>query len=163
MARALIAGCGCRGRTLGRGLMGEGWQVRGTTRDPARLAEIESAGIEAVVADPDRVGTILDQIEGVSLVFWLFGSAIGDPDSVAALHGPRLERLLEELVDTPVRGVVYELTGGVPPAAAAGAIEILREAGRRWRIPFEVVDADPADPQSWLAGMLAAGREMIGL
>ena len=35
MARALIVGCGCRGRELGSALAAAGWQVRGTTRDPA--------------------------------------------------------------------------------------------------------------------------------
>jgi hypothetical protein len=49
---------------------------------------------------------VLDAIEGVALVYWLLGSAQGDPDAVAALHGPRLQRLLEEIVDTPVRAVV---------------------------------------------------------
>ena len=36
------------------------------------------------------------------------GTASGIPESLAALHGPRLQTLLEKLVDTPVRGVVYE-------------------------------------------------------
>ena len=51
MARALIVGCGCRGRELGAALAQRGWLVRGTSREPASLAAIEAAGIEAVVAD----------------------------------------------------------------------------------------------------------------
>jgi len=43
MARALVVGCGCRGRELGRELRERGWQVRGTTRGPG-IAEIEDAG-----------------------------------------------------------------------------------------------------------------------
>ena len=78
MARALIVGCGCRGRALGRALLDRGWQVRGTSRDPATAAEIEAAGIEGVQADPDRIGTIVEQLEGVSLIFWLLGSASGE-------------------------------------------------------------------------------------
>ena len=54
MARALIVGCGCRGRALGRALLDAGWQVRGTTRSGDRAAAIEAEGIEAAVADPDR-------------------------------------------------------------------------------------------------------------
>ena len=70
MARALIVGCGCRGRELGRELIEAGWQVRGTTRDPAKLAEIEAAGIEAMIADPDRIADVhwaptVDQAERV--------------------------------------------------------------------------------------------------
>ncbi len=161
MARALIVGCGCRGRELAGGLVDAGWQVRGTTRaDPAA---IEAAGIEAVVADPDRVGTVLAAIDGVTLIFWLLGSATGDLEQVAALHGPRLERLLEEIVDTPVRGLVYEVTGGIDPALLNGAFGLLRAAGDRWRIPFEVVDADPRRIELWREGMLASAAELTGI
>ena len=138
MARALIVGCGCRGRELGIRLARTGWAVRGTTRDPERLPEIEAAGIEAAVADPDRVGSVLDHVADVAILCWLLGSAEGEPDAVAALHGPRLERLLEEVVDTPVRGVVSE--------AGEGA---LAEANARWRIPYAVVRADPGDHAAW--------------
>ncbi len=162
MARGLIVGCGCRGRELGRALLDRGWQARGTTRSYDRLAGIEVAGIEAVVADPDRVGTVLDQIEGVTLIFWLLGSATGDEDAVAALHGPRLERLLSEIVDTPVRGLVYELTGEIAPEHAIGAFELLRGAQQKWRIPFEVVDAPRDDRENWREGMLAAAGELVG-
>ncbi|MGH2953495.1 MAG: hypothetical protein ACRDK9_05665, partial [Solirubrobacterales bacterium] len=114
MARALIVGCGCRGRELGGALAGAGWQVRGTSRAPDRLVEIEAAGIEPALADPGRVGTVLARIEGVSVIFWLLGSALADAESVGALHGSRLERVLEEIVDTPVRGFVYEAAGAAP-------------------------------------------------
>lgn len=123
---------------------------------------IEAASIEAVAADPDLTGTVLDQIEGVTLIFWLLGSPRGSEEQVAALHGPRLERLIEEIVDSPVRGLVYEHTGGVPPDVAGGAMEALRAAGERWRIPFEVVDADPAEIDRWCTGMLAAARALTG-
>ena len=162
MARALIVGCGCRGRELGASLVERGWVVRGTTRAPAGLEAIEAVGIEAVIADPDRIGEILDAIEGVALIYWLLGSATGAPEEVAALHGPRLERLLEEIVDTPVRGLVYEVTGGLDSELLVCALEALRGAGERWRIPFEVVDADPADAAIWLEGMLGAAAELIG-
>lgn len=161
MARALIVGCGCRGRELGGELLVRGWQVRGTSRRADRIGEIEAAGIEPAVADPGRIGTLVDCIEGVTLIYWLLGSATGDPDAVAGLHGPRLERLLEEIVDTPVRGLVYELTGAIDPELALAAFGHLRSAGERWRIPFEVVDADPADIESWRAAMVAAGEAVL--
>ena len=74
MARVLIVGCGCRGRALARELATAGHAVRGTTRDRERLAEIEAAGAEAVVADPDRLGSLMAQLHGVSLLCWLMGS-----------------------------------------------------------------------------------------
>src|SRR5690606_40730452 len=51
--------------------------------------------------------------------FWLLGTANGEPEQVAALHGPRLERMLTEAVDTPLRGFVYEAAGTVPEAELA--------------------------------------------
>jgi nucleoside-diphosphate-sugar epimerase len=162
LARALIVGCGCRGSTLGRRLHQAGWQVRGTTRDPLHSDQILEAGIEAAVADPDRVGTVLEHVGDVTILFWLLGSAVGDPELIAALHGPRLERLLEELVDTPVRGVVYEAAGSVPEGQLEGGAAIVRSASERWRIPSEIVDADSADWEGWLEEMLAATERLIG-
>jgi nucleoside-diphosphate-sugar epimerase len=162
LARALIVGCGCRGRTLGRHLLDAGWQVRGSTRDPRSSDEIGAAGLEAVAADPDRVGTVLEHVGDVTLVFWLLASAAGEPDDVAALHGPRLERLLEELVDTPVRGLVYEATGTVPHEQLEGGAAIVNAASERWRIPAAVVEADPGDWGGWLEAMLAAAERLTG-
>ena len=161
MARALIVGCGCRGRALGRALIDRGWQVRGTSRDPAALAEIEASGIEAIQADPDRIATIVEAIEGVTIIFWLLGSPVGEPERIGALHGDRLERLLEEIVDTPVRGVAYELSGGIDQAEALRALELLRAAGQRWHMPFEVVDVDAAEHDLWLEGMLGAADGVL--
>ena len=153
----LIVGCGCRGRALGRALLDDGHAVRGTTRsspDPL-LAD----GIETCSADPDRLGTIMPQLAGVSVVCWLLGSAGGD--GVADLHGPRLETLLERLVDTPVRGFVYEAAGTVEPSLLRGGAQAVREAGERWRIPVEVVPEDPADHERWLGAMRAAVGRLL--
>jgi uncharacterized protein YbjT (DUF2867 family) len=160
VARALIVGCGCRGRVLGRDLVDTGWLVRGTTRDPGNSEEIRGAGLEAVVADPDRVGTLLDHVADVTLVFWLLGSAVGEPDPVAALHGSRLERILEELVDTPVRGFVYESSGEVPRDSREHGAGVVASAARRWRIPVEIVDVEPGDWEAWAEAMLSASQRL---
>jgi nucleoside-diphosphate-sugar epimerase len=159
LARALIVGCGCRGRALGQALIEAGWLVRGSSRHREGLEAIEAAGIEPTLADPDRIATLSDQVEGVTVVFWLLGSATGDAEVV---NGPRLERMLEEIVDTPVRGFVYEAAGAVGTSALATGAAAVREAGRRWRIPVEVVDADPGDHASWRAAMLAAAQRLVG-
>ena len=162
MARALLVGCGCRARELGTRLLEDGWQVRGTTRTPQGIAAIERAGIEPAVADPERVGTVLDQISDVAVVAWLLGSARGEPAAVAALHGPRLERLCEELVDTPVRGLVYEAAGSVMADRLREGEGIVTRAARRWRIPVELLDHDPADPGGWATAAEAAMRRLVG-
>jgi nucleoside-diphosphate-sugar epimerase len=159
VARVLIVGCGCRGRELTRELRDAGHAVRGTTRDAARLAEIEAAGAEAVVADPDRLGTLMTQLHGVSVVCWLMGSAAGE--TAAGLHGARLRTLLERLVDTPVRGVIYEAAGSVAPGLLAGGAAEVREASATWSIPAEVVEADPRDPARWLAAMTGAVGRLL--
>jgi nucleoside-diphosphate-sugar epimerase len=153
MARALIVGCGCRGRELGQRLLAEGWAVRGTSRREEGLAAIEAAGIEAALADPDRVGTVLELVGDVAVVFPLLGSAGGEAEALAAIHGPRLERLLEKVVDTPVRGVVYEAVGSVDPALLEAGAELVRTASRTWRIPVAVVEAERDDPAEWSQGM----------
>lgn len=147
MARALIVGCGCRGRELGGRLLTEGWAVRGTSRREAGLGEIEAAGIEPALADPDRPGTILELVGDVAVLVLLLGSCSGSEEELAAIHGPRLERLLEHLVETPVRGVLYEGT-------EAGA-EIIRRAERTWRIPIRVTE-DGDDLVSLVTGLLAS-------
>lgn len=162
MARALLVGCGCRGVELGRALRADGWEVRGTTRDPGRAARIEAAGIEAAVADPDRVGTVLDHVADVTLVAWLLGSAGGDREAAEALHGPRLERLLEELVDTPARGLLYEAAGSVDGATLREGARVAVAASERWRIPVALVEHDPGDWRGWVNTARAEIHALLG-
>ena len=132
MARVLIVPCGCRGQALARELVAAGHAVRGTTRSDDRTAAIADAGAEPYVGDPDRIGTLMGALAGVTVVCWLLGH-VPDPD----LHGGRLRMLFEKLVDTPVRGVVYER------ALPAGE-EIAGDAAERWRIPVEIVEPGEA-------------------
>lgn len=146
MARALIVGCGCRGRALGEQLLAEGWAVRGTSRSEEGLAPIEAAGIDAALADPENPSTVLDLVGDVATVCWLLGSAEGSAGNLEAIHGPRLERLLERLVETPVRHFVYEASGSVDGTILEQGSAIVRTAGERWRIPITV-----AGPQTDIA------------
>jgi nucleoside-diphosphate-sugar epimerase len=161
MARVLIVGCGCRGRALAADLVAAGHAVRGTTRDPAGAGAIAEAGGEPWVGDPDRLGTLLGALDGVTFVCWLLGSARGAPEAVAALHGARLGRLLEEIVDTPVRGVVYEARGTVDPEVLADGARRARAARDTWRIPVAVLDADPVDFATWLRAARAAVEKLL--
>ena len=153
MARALLAGCGCHGRELGQSLLADGWAVRGTSRNAVGLELIESAGLEAASADPDRVGTILDQVGDVAVVAWLMGSATGTPDQLEAVNVLRLESLLEKLVDTPVRGFVFEGSGTAGDDVLKAGAELVELAARTWMIPVRVVAADRGDGPGWTAAM----------
>ena len=156
MARILIVGGGCRGQHLAASLVSDGHAVRGTTRSPDRLAAIEAVGAEAVLADPDRLGTLLPALAGVSALCWLMGTAEGPPEAVAALHGPRLRSMLEKVVDTPVRGAVYEAAGTLSDDLFDGGAAIAADLARTYRMPVEVVDRRPADLPGWLAAMRSA-------
>lgn len=107
--------------------MADGHAVRGTSRDPERRAALETLGAEAVEADPDRLGTLMPHLAGVTVLVWLLGQA-DNP----ALHGDRLRSLLEKLVDTPVRAVVYEKGSDEGEAIALAASET-------WRMPVAVI------------------------
>ena len=85
MARALIVPCGCRGRALAGELRAAGHAVRGTTRDPARAPLIAESGAEPYVGDPDRIGTLMDALQSVTVVCWLMGTL-----PVPELHAGRL-------------------------------------------------------------------------
>ena len=159
MARALIVGGGARGRLLVAALAADGLAVRAIAEHPAEAAEIRAAGAEAVLADPRRIGTLMDALAGVTVVCWLMGTAQPGPDHGAALHGDRLRMLFEKLVDTPVRGVVYEAAGTLPPPIYARGREIARGAADTWALPVEILDADPAQDDEWLpAARAAVGR-----
>ncbi len=149
MARALIVGCGCRGRELGARLLDDAWAVRGTSRREDGLEAIEAAGIEPALADPDRPGTILELVNDVAVLVLLLGGAEGSPEELEAIHGPRLERLMEHLVETPVRGVLYEGT-----EAGAG---IVRAAERTWRIPVKILSPE-ADLVTAVRSVVPFGR-----
>jgi nucleoside-diphosphate-sugar epimerase len=155
VARCLIIGCGCRGRLLTRELIAHGHAVRGTTRDPAKRAAIEAAGAESVIADPDRVVTLAPAFEHIGVAYVLLASARGDP----ALHGTRLDMLLHRMVDTTVRGIVYEARGSVDPAlleAGAARVSAFCEDAR---IPYALLGSDPSDHAAWVAEAAgAAGR-----
>ena len=150
MARALIVGCGCRGRALGRRLLAEDWAVRGTSREPSGLDAIIDAGLEGALADPDQPGTVHDLVGDITVVVWLLGSATGEPSALESIHGSRLESLLHKLVDTPVRGFLYESVGSVEPTLLAEGRQIVAEAGERWRIPVAFLDQGGLEPEAWI-------------
>jgi NAD(P)H-binding len=156
LARCLIIGCGCRGQLLARTLVASGHPVRATTRRPEALPELEAAGAEAVLADPDRVATLVGTFEHVTVACVLLGSARGSADELRALHGPRLEMLLTKLVDTTVRGVVYEARGSVDSDVLAAGSERVRAFAARSLATYALVQADPADPLGWRDAARAA-------
>jgi uncharacterized protein YbjT (DUF2867 family) len=161
VARALIVGCGCSGRALGSELLDEGWAVRGTSREEEGLVAIEEAGIEPARADPEKPATILDLVDDVAVVIWLLGNATGPSDDVAAIHGPRLESLLERFVETPVRGFVYEGVGSIDEKLLTGGAELVRHAERTWRIPVAITETPREHGPRWVEELETVILELL--
>ena len=154
-------GCGCRGRSLARLLIEDGHAVRGTTRDPARRAEIEAVGAECFIGDPDRIGTLTAALSGATVLCWLLGSATGPTEQQASLHGSRLEMLLSRTIDTTVRGFVYEAAGTVDQTLLRQGADSVVAACERSRIPHALLSADPRGLDAWLAAARGAVRGLL--
>lgn len=139
--------------------MAAGNPVRGTTRDPARVPELEAAGIEPAVGDPYRLATLMPHVANTSAIVWLMASATGD--DVEALHRTRLQTALERLVDTPVRGMVYEAAGTLPPKLLREGAAAVRKAGLIWQMPNVIVEQHPRDHDEWVAAMVAGVEHVL--
>jgi hypothetical protein len=123
---------------------------------------IEATGAEAVLADPGRVATLVPAFEHVSVVCVLLGSAVAGPAALTALHGTRLDMLLHQMLDTTVRGIVYEASGAVDPAILDAGAERVRKFCEGSRIPCALLSADPGDHQGWLEAALEAFERVLG-
>ncbi len=151
MARLLILGGGHRGLDLARALAGEGHAARVVTRREERRAQIEDAGAECWIGDPDRLATLRGALEGVTIACWLLGSAAGTEEQLRELHGPRLRSFIGQAIDTTMRGFVYEAAGSVAPAILGEGERIAREACSYNEIPLAVLHAEPAENGSHAA------------
>jgi hypothetical protein len=147
----LIVAGGCRGRRLARELVCQGHAVRVTTRAEAGRAAIEATGAEAWIGTPERLGTLRAALESVTIVCWLLGTVRGSAEEVRALHGSRLEFFLGQMIDTTVRGFIYEAAGvTVALEFLAAGERIVRMVGELNAVPVEFIRADPENPDAWL-------------
>jgi hypothetical protein len=162
VARLLIVGGGGRGLRLAEETLREGHAARIVTRTEARRAQIEAAGAECWIGDPNRLGTLRAALEGVTIACWLLGSATGSDEQLRALHGARLRAFLESAIDTTMRGFLYESAGCSKPANALVEGELIaREITQRNSIPLTVLRADPADVSRWMESSRAALSSML--
>lgn len=161
MARILILGGGRRGLWLAGRLGEQGHATRILTRDEDRRAAIEQAGAQCVIADPNRLGTLVSALDGVTIACWLLGCAQGDEDEVRALHDLRLRSFMVKVIDTTIRGVIYEAAGTAPaPVLSAGAA-VAAEVAERNEIPLALLRADPADRERWRAQAVSAVESLL--
>jgi hypothetical protein len=140
--RVLLVGGGRPGLELTRRLAADGHAVRFVTRHEGFRAEIEEAGGECYIGDPDRIGSLRYGLDNVTVLAWLMGRA---PDG--DLHGSRLTMMMERTIDTTVRGVIYEGTPG-------GAAVVERMAAYN-EIPYAILDTPREDADAWVGAVLA--------
>ena len=88
----------------------------------------------------------------------LLGSATGTDEQLAALHSTRLDMLLEKMIDTTVRAVVYEAAGTVDPELLTVGAGRVRYWCERSLIPYVLLEADPGDHVAWTAAAAGAVR-----
>jgi hypothetical protein len=162
VARILMIGGGNRGRVLAGDLVAIGHAVRITTREERGRAAIEAVGAECWIGTPDRIATLRYALEGVTLACWLLGNACGPPEAMAELHGSRLEFFCQQVIDTTVRGLIYEAAGSVPLDALARGRSLISSATQFNAIPLAVLDADPTDLDGWCSQAQAAVGALLG-
>jgi hypothetical protein len=104
----------------------------------------------------------MPHVANTSAIVWLLGSASGD--DVEALHLTRLQTVLERLVDTPVRGMVYEGAGTLPRTLLREGAAAVRKAALTWQMPNAIVERDPRRGYpSWRDAMLAAVETVLAV
>jgi len=157
VARILVVGGGCRGRELAGWLTGHGHAVRITSRSPRARAQIERVGAECWTGTPERLATLRGALDGVTVACWLLAGA--EPEE---LHTVRLEFFLTQMIDTTVRGFVYEGRGTTSAAEAlAEGEQIARRVCERNVIPLAVLDRTAAEGELWQQQARGAIEELL--
>lgn len=113
--RISILGCGWLGLPLARKLIGEGYQVKGSTTRSEKLDALRAAGIE-----PFRI-VLGDQAEG-DLKGFLDSDILivdlppGRGDDVVEQHIGQISQIIDALIDAPVKQVLFVSSTSVYPA-----------------------------------------------
>jgi len=162
VARILVVGGGCRGRELAGWLAEQRHAVRITSRSPQGREEIERVGAECWPGTPERLATLRGALDGVTVACWLLGGAAGSPAELEELHTDRLEFFLTQMIDTTVRGFVYEARGTTSAAGALAEGEgIARRMCERNAIPLAVLDRTAAEGGPWQQQARAAIEQLL--
>ena len=136
--------------------------MRITTRSPELREEIEGVGAECWHGTPERLATLRGALDRVAIACWLLAGARGPEQDLEELHTRRLEFFLTQMIDTTVRGFVYEARGDTPAASAlAEGEQIARELCERNVIPLAVLGAEAGDGDAWQQQARSAIEELL--
>ena len=136
--------------------------MRITSRSPQAREEIERVGAECWPGTPERLATLRGALDGVTVACWLLAGAAGAAGELEELHTVRLEFFLTQMIDTTVRGFVYEGRGTTSAAAAlAEGEQIARRMCERNAIPLAVLDRTAAEGDLWQQQARAAIEQLL--
>ena len=116
-------------------------------RIAAAEAALSEAGYAVRSVAPDLAGDIVDQLENVTVVAYLMGDA-EDP----AANDEMLETVLLKVVDTGVRGFVYERPGAEPNGHVT-------HAEATWHLSVAELDSDA----EFAEAIVTAANSSIGI
>ncbi len=116
------------------------------SRAAAASAAVEQAGFAVRVVSPSLPGDVFDALENVAVVAYLMADA-EDP----SVDDEWLETVLLKVVDTGVRGFVYERKGDQ-------VNRHVEHARSTWHIPIEEVSLN--EPEDFSALVAAVNRAL---
>jgi nucleoside-diphosphate-sugar epimerase len=168
----LVVGTGALGARVAGLWRAAGDRVLGTTRRPARAAELAAAGIEPVVADVAGAAPWWHGLPPLATVFWAVGFDRSSGGTHRDVHVTGLGRLLDGLAAAardrgaaPPR-VIFSSSTGVWGDEAGGVVDEstpprpAREAGRTLVEAEDLLRSHPLGPGVALrfAGLYGPGR-----
>jgi nucleoside-diphosphate-sugar epimerase len=168
----LVVGCGYLGERVARRFVARGDRVVGTTRSPARAAQLEAAGMEAAIidvtaADPGWSKLLASGVRPATIV-WSVSVDRATAASYRDVHVGGLMKLLDavQAAGAPAPRIVFASSTGVWGDEQGGTVTEAtpatpsREAGRVLLEAEQVLAALPAVPGTSLrfAGLYGPGR-----
>lgn len=141
-----LLGCGWLGLPLGRHLVEQGYGVKGSTTTPAKMEDIEAAGIEPYLIElaPEVTGEHVDDFFDADLLFLNVPPPRGR-DDLRAVHLRQIEAVRDAAAAAPIDWILFASSTGVYPS-----------------VDRIVTEADaPADPEAAGESLRATGAVLL--
>jgi len=107
--------------------------------------ELAASGVDIWNGSTERLATLRGALEGVAIACWLMADEPAGEQRVASF--------IAQIVDSTVRGLVYE---------AAGCSSEVKRLCALNAIPLAVVSESPAERARWLSAAREAVASLIG-
>lgn len=125
----------------------------GRTAALSEALEERGYAVRTIEADPVLPGHVVAALDGVTVVCWLMAAGENLHEEI---NDGQLETALLKVVDTGVRGFVFERPDDTPNAH-------LRYAHETWHIPVAEIAAAPDGGEQWVVDVVAAIDSMVAI